>query len=353
MSLSFGIVGLGRVGRSLLRTNFIQSANGRFDICVLCDVMPISHVAYLIAHDSTYGNAPFSVGYEADHLIIAGKKIRYLQVDRRRGLEENSSLETLRDLQIDVLFNATGTAIIEDLRRLIDKQISKKIICSWNITGGDISLVFGVNEHEYDPDQHHVISASTCTGNAMTPLAYILDKHIGIDYARIVTIHPALSDQHLLDGYHKNPHLGRTTAASVVPTQTNVAASTAQVLPTLKGKLDSFSYRVPTEIVSIIDISANLSRDTSVEECTELFEDYAKNDMAGILNCDYGAWGHEKVSIDFIGTEFSLIILMNHLSVNNGRQIGISLMHDNERGYCCRALDIIGVLESNFSASPS
>ncbi len=349
MSISVGIVGLGRVGRSMLRTNYTESPEGRFNICVLCDVMPISQVAYLIAHDSTYGVAPFSVDFEDNQLIIAGKKIRYLQVDRRQGLEQNSSMETLRNLNIDLLINATGTAVIEDLRRLIEHKITKKILCSWNIAGGDLSLVYGVNHDEYDPEQHHVLSASTCTGNAMTPLAYILDKHIGIDYARIITIHPALSDQHLLDGFHKqHAHLGRTQAASIIPTSTNVGASTALALPQLAGKLDSFSYRVPTEIVSIMDITANLSRDTTLAECKELFENYAQNELAGILHCDYGSWGHEKVSIDFIGTQYSLIILMNQLIVSNNRQIGISLMHDNERGYCSRALDIIGVIDEQL-----
>ncbi len=348
MNTSVGIVGLGRVGRSILRTNFIQSPTGRFDISVLCDVMPISQVAYLIAHDSTYGRAPFTVDFEGDYLIIAGKKIRYLQVDRRQGLEKNSSLVTLRNLQIDILINATGTAVIDDLRNLIELGITKKVICSWNIAGSDISLVYGVNDHKYDTKLHHIVSASTCTGNAMVPLAYILDKHIGIDYARIITIHPALSEQHLLDGYHKHSHLGRTQAASIIPTKTNVGGSTSLVLPALEGKLDSFSYRVPTEIVSVMDISANLARDTSLEECSELFLDYSKNKLAGILHCDYGSWGHESVSIDFIGTEYSLIILMNHLTISNKRQIGISLMHDNERGYCCRALDIVAVISSKL-----
>ncbi len=349
MGISIGIVGLGRVGRSILRTNFIQSSGGRFNIKVLCDVMPISQVAYLIAHDSTYGKPPFSVDIENNYLLIANKKIRYLQVDRRQGYQENSGLDDLKDLEIDILINATGTAVIDNLHRLIDNKITKKVLCSWNISGCDISLVYGVNNQQYDPERHHIISASTCTGNAMTPLAYILDKHIGIDYARIITIHPALSDQHILDGYHKNSHLGRTTIASIVPTKTNVADSTAMVLPALKGKLDSFSYRVPTEIVSAMDVSLTLARETSLEECTELLENYSQQDLAGILHCDYGAWGHERVSIDFIESQYSLIVLMNHLSVsNNQRHIGLSIMHDNERGYCCRALDVVGVLSQKF-----
>ncbi len=348
MSISVGIVGLGRVGRSMLRTNFLQSENGRFDIKVMCDVMPVSQVAYLIAHDSTYGKPPFPVEVEADHLIISGKRIRYLQVDRRQTYQENNGLGEIKDLDIDVLINATGTASISDLRKLIDNGITKKILCSWNVAGCDFSLVYGINEKQYDHSHHHIISASTCTGNAMAPIAYILDKHFGIDHARIITIHPALSDQHILDGYHRNSHLGRSIAASIIPTKTNVADSTALILPSLQGKLDSFSYRVPTEIVSAMDISATLSRKTSTEECREILENYANNELSGILYCDYGAWGHDRVSIDFIGTEYSSIILMNHLTINRQQQIGISVMHDNERGYCCRALDVLGVLKENF-----
>ncbi len=348
MSISVGIVGLGRVGRSILRTNYIQKQGGRFNIKVLCDVMPISQIAYLLAHDSTYGVPPFTLDFEGDFLYIGGKKVRYLQVDRRHSSRQDGGLGELIDLDIDVLINATGTAQIDDLRNLIDKKIAKKILCSWNIAGHDMSLVYGVNEQQYDNDKHHIISASTCTGNAMTPIAYILNKYIGIEYARVITIHPVLSDQHILDGFHKNAHLGRSINASIIPTSTNVGASTELVLPELKGKLDSFSYRVPTEIVSVMDITATLSRETSLEECTELLEKSAKYELSGILHCDYGAWGHDKVSIDYIGSEFSCIILMNHLTLSCGRQLGISVMHDNERGYCCRALDILGVLGKKF-----
>jgi glyceraldehyde 3-phosphate dehydrogenase len=178
----------------------------------------------------------------------------------------------------------------------------------------------------------------------MVPVAFILDKHFGIDYVRIITVHPALSDQRVLDGYHAVSQLGRTCAASILPVSTNVAKSTALVLPSLQGKLDSISYRVPTAIVSVLDFTATLARNTSRDECVELFEDYAKTSLAGIIHCEYGAWGHEKASIDYLGTEYSSIILMNYLVVSNGKQLGISLMHDNERAYCCRALDILALI---------
>ncbi len=349
MSISVGIIGMGRVGRAILRSNFIQKAQGRFNIRVLCDVMPISQVAYLIAHDSTYGAPPFTVDHDNDYIVIAGIKVRYIQVDRRHSVREDCGLGELIGMNIDVLVNATGTAQADDLQRLIDKNITKKILCSWNIKGGDISLVYGVNEKTYDPNQHNIISASTCTGNAMVPLAYVLDKHIGIEYARILTIHPVLADQHILDGFHPSSHLGRSINGSIIPTATNVGASTSMVLPSLKGKLDSFSYRVPTEIVSVLDVTATLSRDTSREECSQLLSNAAKYELSGIVHCDYGAWGHERVSIDFIGAEYSCIILMNPLSVSNKRHIGISVMHDNERGYSCRALDILGVIGKKIS----
>ena len=349
MTLRVGIAGLGRIGRGLLRTNYSQSAGGRFDICVVCDVMPIDQVAYLMSHDSTYGKPPFLLDCDGNNLLIDGKQVRYMKVDRRRGLPDEESCEALRDFGLDVFIDATGTATIADLRALIDYKIAKKVICTSNITGCDISLVFGVNNTAYDPQLHHVITASTCTGNAMVPVAYILDKHFGIDYARIITIHPALSDQRVLDGYHSSSQLGRTCAASILPVSTNVAKSTTLVLPSLEGKLDSLSYRIPTTIVSVLDFTANLSRSTSREEVVELFEHYANTSFTGIIHCEHGAWGHDRASIDYLGTEYSSILLMNHLVVSNGRQIGISIMHDNERAYCCRALDILGLISLTMS----
>ena len=128
-----------------------------------------------------------------------------------------------------------------------------------------------------------------------------------------------------------------------------MAKSTALVLPSLEGKLDSISYRIPTAIVSVLDVSVNLTRETSRDECVELFENYAKSSLEGIIHCEYGSWGHDKASIDFLGTEYSSIILMNHLTVTHGRQLGISIMHDNEQAYCCRALDILGLISRNKS----
>jgi glyceraldehyde 3-phosphate dehydrogenase len=347
MSLRVGIVGLGRIGGGVLRNNFAQAVGGKYDICVVCDVMPIDHVAYLIAHDSTYGRPPFTVDYDGSDLILGGKRVHYQRVDRRRSPPEQDSFAPLRQFELDVLFDATGTASINDFRALIQQKIAKKILCTWNVAGCDLSVVFGVNHQDYDPQRHDVLSASTCTGNAMVPMCYMLSKQFGIDYARIITIHPALSDQKVLDGYHPSSQLGRACAVSIVPTPTNVGKSTACVLPELEGKLDSLSYRVPTAIVSVIDFTATLSRDTSAEEVTELFNAYADGSLAGIIHCEYGAWGHQKASIDYQGTPYSAIILMEHLTLSNRRQLGVALMHDNEHGYCCRVLDVLGMLEQH------
>lgn len=344
-NLRVGIIGLGRVGRGILRANFGQS-NEKYNLCALCDVMPEDQIAYLLANDSTYGKPPYSVDCEKGFLVVAGKKIPYVRGDRRRNILAHESFTELRNLGLDVIIDSTGTANINDLRGLIEQGIAKKVLCTANITGIDISIVHGVNQDQYDPQQHHVIAASTCTGNAMVPVAYILNKHIGIDYARIITIHPALSDQRVLDGFHFSiPQLGRTCGASIIPIGTNVAKSTSLILPELEGKLDSISYRVPTAIVSAMDVTATLSRDTTLAECTELFERYAQNGLKGIVHCEYDSWGHEKASIDYLGTEYSAIILMKHLQVSNKRQMGIAIMHDNERAYCCRVLDVLGTIQ--------
>jgi len=344
MRLNVGIAGLGRIGRGVLRCNFSCPAESSFDICVVCDVMPIDHVAYLLAHDSTYGRPVFSVDYLGDDLILDGKKIRYERVDRRRSAPDEDSYGLLRSFDLDVLLDATGTASINDFRGLLLQKVAKKILCTWNVAHCDISIVFGVNHQDYRPELHNVLSASTCTGNAMVPVCHILDKHIGIDYGRIITIHPALTDQRVLDGYHTSSQLGRSCAASIITTPTNVGKSTQLVLPALTGKLEAMSYRVPTEIVSVIDFTAALSRDTSREEIIALFTDYSQNSLAGILHCESGIWGHQKTSIDYLGTEFSAIILMQHLSLNHSRHLGLALMHDNEYAYCNRVLDVLGVI---------
>jgi len=342
--LRVGIAGLGRIGRGILRANHAALAEGRFDIKVVCDVMPIDQVAYLLAHDTTYGKPPFTLDFQGSDLILGDKRIRYERVDRRRRPTEDS-FAALREFDLDVFIDATGTASIADLRAVIERKVARKVVCTANIADCDLSMVYGVNHEQYDPEQHDIIASNTCTGNALAPVAYVLQKHIGIEYARVVTIHPALSDQRALDGYHPTSHLGRACAASILPTSTNVAASTVLALPELEGKLDSLSYRVPTEIVSIIDMSATLARDTSRDECIELFEKYARGDLNGIIQCDYGAWGHQRASIDYLGTEFSAILQMRHLTVSHGRQLGLTLMHDNEVAYCCRVLDVLGVID--------
>lgn len=346
MSLKVGIAGLGRIGRGVLRANFAPANAKRFEINVICDVMPIEHVAYLLAHDSTYGRPPFSIVCEADHLVMDGCRIAYLRVDRRRARPEDEDFADLKSFGIDVLFDATGTATINDFRAILDHKAADKILCTWNVSGCDLSVVYGVNHTDYNPALHHVVSASTCTGNALVPVFHIVDKHIGIDFARIITIHPKLSDQRVLDGYHASSQLGRSCAESIVPTPTNVGKSAILVLPGLTGKLDSLSYRVPTAIVSVIDCTVHLSRDASHEEIVGLLSEYSQNQLAGVIYCEYGAWGHQKASIDYLGTEYSAIILMEHLSLNHSRQLGLALMHDNEYAYCRRVLDVLGVMQT-------
>lgn len=344
MALVAGIAGLGRVGRGVLRANYSKATGGRFDIQVACDVMPIDQIAYLLAHDSTYGKPPFSVDCDSDTLILGGKRIRYVQVDRRRGPGEAQHFSKLRDYGLDVFIDATGTASADYLRSLIRQGVARKTLCTWNVEGHDISLVYGVNHGDYDPERHHVLTSSTCTGNALVPVFFPLEQSIGIEYARIVTIHPVMSDQRALDGYHSSPQLGRSFTDSIVPTSTNIGKSAALVIPSLNGKLDCVSYRVPTAIVSAMDITVELSRDTSREQCVQILEEFAGN-SSGLIRCDYGAWGHQRASIDFLGDECSAHVLISHLAVHGGRRLGLSLMHDNEWAYCCRVLDILGVIE--------
>lgn len=347
MRLQVGIIGLGRIGRGVLRHNFNPNVAKYFDIRVVSDVMPIEHVAYLLMHDSTYGLSNFSVECDGDELILAGQRITYLRADRRRAKPDEAAFNKLREFNLDVIVEATGTADIDDFNILLDKKVATKILCTSNVKGCHLSMVYGINHQHYRPEIHNIISASTCTGNAFIPVCQILNKHFGIDYARVITIHPVLSDQHVLDGYHPSSQLGRAANSSIIPTSTNVVNSTLLVIPELAEKLEAISYRVPTSIVSVIDFTATLAKDTSLEELTSLFTEYARTELNGILHCDYTSFGHHKASIDFLATAFSSIILMDRLTLNKNRQLGLVLMHDNEFAYCARVLDVLDVININ------
>jgi len=332
-----GINGFGRIGRCIFRINYEK--HNSFEVTIIKDIMPIENIAYLLKYDSLYGLNNKYIEIDGDYIVINKKiRIRYIQ-------EENITNVPWRDYGVDLIIDSMGHTNTEDLRYLIDNNIVSKVICTWNIPEPDITIVFGVNNSQYDGSRHSIISSSTCTGNGVVPIIHLLEKFFGVEYCHIITIHPVLNDQKLMDSFHKDFHLGRMATNSIIPTSTSVAKSAFILYPELEGKIDCLSYRVPTAIVSSIDMCVELGKNTNLSELRKILENAADNELKGILKCDDGFMGNNKVSIDFIRSPYSSVILMNYLQLTKERYLSLSIFHDNEWGYSKRVCDLIHYIQ--------
>jgi glyceraldehyde 3-phosphate dehydrogenase len=337
--MQIGINGFGRIGRGIFRViNADKNFNNNIKIVAIKDIISIENAAYLLKYDSLYGTFNKEIDIDGDDIIIDGKHhIKYFQTKDVSNVPWNN-------YEIDLLIESSGFSTSKELSYLISNKIVKKIVCTWNVPNPDTTIVCGVNLDSYNENKHNIISASTCTGNGVVPILHILKKEFGIEYGHINTIHPVLSDQKLMDSAHKNSHLGRMALNSIIPTSTSVVKSSIMLHPDLEDKLDCISYRVPTTIVSCIDLAVSLEKNTSKKEVEDVFLKYANGFFEGIIDCDYGFKEHNKVSIDFIRSSYSSIILMNYVQLTNKRFLALSLFHDNEWGYSNRVCDLINYI---------
>src|SRR3989344_1515245 len=344
MNLKVGISGFGRIGRGIFRNNYEESdLNKKFDVVAIKDIISLEQIAYLLKFDSTYGNFKGDVGVDKDFLIVDGKKIPYLSQTSTADISWQS-------YGLGILIESSGSVSSgEEVKNLIKGSL-KNVIFTRGAQGIDLTMIMGINHHQYNPKQHHILSGGTCTGNAAIPLVYILDKHYGIENGNITTIHPVLSDQKLADVAHPKFSLGRNANSSIIPTQTKIVDSITDIFPELKERLSGTSYRVPTSIVSVIDATFYLKKGIQKEGFINLLKQYEKGSLEGIINCDEGYLGHSKVTIDFLGSPYSAIIPLNEIRVVGDKMVSLSIIHDNEKGYCYRIKDLINyVYERNIS----
>ena len=341
MVIKVGINGFGRVGKCLFRVNYEEkNPEKKYEIAVIKDVIPIDNIAYLLKHDSTYGTFEGDVKVKGNNIVVDGKEIPYFN-------EKDMTKVPWNDLGVNTLIESSG-AVTSDVARSIIKGPLKNVIYARNVEGADYTFVMGVNNNKYNPKSHKLISSSTCTGNSIVPIAKIINDNFGIENGHLVTIHPVLSDQKLLDVSHEKFNLGRNANTSIIPTSTAVSHSLGIILPELKGKMTAISYRVPTNIVSAIDATFRLNKKTTVEEVNTLFKKHVEGEMKGIINYDEGYLNHPKVSIDFFKSPYSVIFLALETQVS-GKNLSISLFHDNEWGYCCRVHELINYIHKKNS----
>jgi glyceraldehyde 3-phosphate dehydrogenase (phosphorylating) len=330
-----GINGFGRIGRQSLKAMLERTPD--VEVVAVNDIVDTAMNALLFKHDSTYGAYPGTVDHTANSLIIDGREIKVLT-------ERDPAALPWADLGVDVVVESTGLFTTADKARAHLDAGARKVIISAPAKGEDITIVLGVNEDRYDPAAHHIISNASCTTNCLAPAAKVVHDLLGIDRGLMNTIHSYTNDQRILDVAHKDPRRARSAGLNIIPTTTGAAKALALVIPDLKGRFDGFSLRVPTPTVSVVDFTADVRRETTVEELNDAFRAAANGPMKGIL----GVSDEPLVSTDFRGDSRSSIIDSQSTMVIGGTMVKVISWYDNEWGYSARVADLVGFVASRL-----
>jgi glyceraldehyde 3-phosphate dehydrogenase len=327
MGVRLAINGFGRIGRCLVRAAVqfpdieIVAVNSRGQPNVL---------AHLLKFDSVHGTFSEEVASEPDALIAGGRRIAVTRIT------ENLEELPWRQMGVDVVMESTGKFRDRQSNLHHLKAGAKKVIVSAPGKGLDATFVMGVNSDTYDPARHHIVSNASCTTNCLAPVAKVLHESFGIRHALMTTIHSYTMDQRLLDGSHKDLRRGRAACESMVPTSTGAAIAVTQVIPALQGKLDGLAIRVPTPNVSIVDLVAELERDTSAEEVNAALKAASENGLRGIM-----AYSEMPlVSIDYTSNPHSSIVDGQLTHVIDARMAKVLAWYDNEFGFATRMLEL-------------
>ncbi len=327
MAIRVGINGFGRIGRQTLKA-IIERAPS-LEVVAINDLVAPEMNALLFKYDSTYGAYAGTVEHKGDLLIVDGHEIRVFA-------EKDPARLPWRDLGVDIVLESTGVLKTADKARAHLDAGARKVLISAPAKGEDITVVLGVNEPEYDPERHHIISNASCTTNCLAPAVKVVHDLLGIQRGLMNTIHSYTNDQRILDVAHKDPRRARAAGLNIIPTTTGAAKALSLVIPDLAGKFDGFSLRVPTPTVSVVDFTVDVSRPTTVDEVNEAFRRAAAGPMDGIL----GVSDEPLVSSDFRGDSRSAIIDAASTLVIGGTMVKVIAWYDNEWGYSCRLADL-------------
>jgi len=327
MTVRVGINGFGRIGRQSLKALLERAPD--VEVVAVNDLVDVPTNALLFKHDSTYGAFDGDVSHTDDAVVVNGKSIKVLQVADPTQLGWG-------DLGVDIVIESTGRFTDASKAKAHLDAGAKKVIISAPAKGEDVTIVLGVNEDTYDPAAHAIISNASCTTNCLAPAAKVVHDTFGIRRGLMNTIHSYTNDQKILDVAHKDPRRARAAGLNIIPTSTGAAKALSLVIPDLKGKFDGFSLRVPTPTVSIVDFTAELDRETTVEGLNQAFIDAAGGPLEGIL----GVSDEPLVSMDFKGDTRSSIIDLESNMVLGGNFVKVIAWYDNEWGYSCRVADL-------------
>jgi glyceraldehyde 3-phosphate dehydrogenase len=328
MATKIAINGFGRIGRLVLRT-MLERCKRELAVIAINDMADLKTNAHLFRYDSTYGVFPGKVEIGEGVMRVDGNNIAVIN-------QKDPNRLPWKQLGVDIVIESTGVFTdAAQVRAHLDAGAKKAIITA-PATNEVITLVLGVNDRDYNPRKHHIVSNASCTTNCLAPVAKVLHDSFGIERGLMTTTHAYTNDQRILDLMHKDLRRARAAAINIVPTSTGAAKAIGLVMPELKGKLHGISLRVPTATVSVVDLVVDLKKNATVEEINGALKKAADGKMNGVLvYCD-----EPLVSSDFRGNSASSIVDALSTVVLDGKMAKVLSWYDNEWGYSCRVADL-------------
>jgi len=323
-----GVNGFGRIGRNVLRAALEQHHD--IDFVAVNDLTGPETLAYLLKYDSVHRTIPNQVEHDANSISIDGKELRVFSSPDPAEIPWD-------ELGVEIVVESSGRFTDKDKASRHLKKTVETVIISAPSKDADATFCMGVNEGDYDPSKHRIISNASCTTNCLAPVAKVLHAKFGITQGIMTTVHSYTNDQEILDLPHKDLRRGRAAALSMIPTTTGAAKAVGLVLPELKGKFDGISIRVPTPNVSVVDLTFHTEKPTSADEINQVVRDASHGELKGILSyCD-----DQLVSVDFNHNPHSSILDTTFTRSVGPNMHKILAWYDNEWGYSNRILDLI------------
>lgn len=330
MAIKIGINGFGRIGRQVYKAIY-EDYEGVLQVEAINDLMDVKTNAHLLQHDSTYGSFSGDVEVTDGEIYVDGELLKSFA-------ERDPANLPWGELGVDIVLECTGVFNDRDKAAAHLAAGAKKVIISAPGKNMDITICLGVNEDEYDNEQHHVLSNASCTTNCLAPVAKVLNDNFGVKRALMTTIHAYTNDQRILDLAHKDLRRARSAAINIIPTTTGAAKAVSLVIPELEGKFDGMAFRVPVPTVSVVDLVAELNQDTTIDEINNAFKAASESEdwMGEVL----GYSEDPLVSSDYIGNPNSSTVDGLSTQVIGGNLIKVVSWYDNEWGYASRLADI-------------
>ena len=328
MPVRVGINGFGRIGRNVFRAGLAADAD--IEWVAVNDITDTATLAHLLQYDTAYGRYPGTVESNDDGIVVDGKPVKVLA-------ERDPAQLPWGELGVEVVLESTGLFTKRDAAAKHLEAGAKKVVISAPATDEDITIVLGVNDDDYDPEQHHVISNASCTTNCLAPPAKVANDTVGIKHGLMTTIHAYTSDQRLQDAPHKDLRRARAAAMNLIPTSSGAAKAVGLVLPELNGKLTGFAIRAPVITGSVVDLTFEAERETTADELNEAFRSAADGPLQGILRYTEAP----LVSSDIVADPHSSILDAALTQVIDGTLVKLVAWYDNEWGYSCRLAELV------------